>query len=205
MANAGRVGLGTLQGATGGAGLGTAILPGWGTAIGAGVGGVAGLIGGLVDDTEDEQEKKRKQALAMLDKQHAYEFDQGRFNDDVAFGQRLGADPIFMNDKKRGLQARGQALERERLNANMAPQDQDPGWQEWVGPLLGAGAAAAGAFKSDPLAARRAQLNSTSDEADFIRSQNLTAPQLRTALEENDERTKSALFGARTRMSPYDF
>jgi phage tail tape-measure protein len=36
---------GALQGAIGGAAAGTAILPGWGTAIGAGIGLLAGLFG----------------------------------------------------------------------------------------------------------------------------------------------------------------
>lgn len=209
MANAGRVGLGTLSGATGGASLGTAILPGWGTAIGAGVGGLAGLIGGLVDDPDDDQEERRRQAMALLQRRQGIESDSSKLRDQQALYSMYGGNGAMSNalsaPRRRGLEARGQQLERDQLNANMQPQD-DTSWRDWVGPLLGAGAAAAGAFKGgDPLASRRAQLNGTSDEADYIRSQNLSPDQLKTALDENDGRTRSALFGPRTRMSAYDF
>jgi hypothetical protein len=50
------------KGAAGGAAVGTAILPGWGTAIGAGIGGLMGLFGG---DDNDAQ----KQALDDFRKQ----------------------------------------------------------------------------------------------------------------------------------------
>lgn len=48
----------TVSGAAGGAAIGTAILPGWGTAIGAGVGGLAGYFGSGGSDgglTEEQQ------------------------------------------------------------------------------------------------------------------------------------------------------
>lgn len=47
------------QGAAGGAAMGTAILPGWGTAIGAGVGGVLGLFGGGGGPKYDEVLRQR--------------------------------------------------------------------------------------------------------------------------------------------------
>jgi hypothetical protein len=50
MANWGNAGTGALAGAS----AGSAIMPGWGTAIGAGVGGLAGLFGGDDEDPEKD-------------------------------------------------------------------------------------------------------------------------------------------------------
>ena len=56
----------TVSGAAQGAAAGTAILPGWGTAIGAGVGGLGGYLGlmpGTGQDDGQEAEKKRLQGI----------------------------------------------------------------------------------------------------------------------------------------------
>lgn len=56
-----------LGGAMAGAAMGTSILPGWGTAIGAVVGGLAGLLGGGNDDSaEREADAARAKELAEL-------------------------------------------------------------------------------------------------------------------------------------------
>ncbi len=66
-ANAGTIGTGALSGAA----TGTAILPGWGTAIGAVVGAGAGLIAYLIesgqDDAAAEIQRKAQEAYGSLD------------------------------------------------------------------------------------------------------------------------------------------
>lgn len=59
MANLGR----GMSGAASGAAVGSAILPGWGTAIGAGVGGLFGLFGGGDDDDRARQQYEQQMAL----------------------------------------------------------------------------------------------------------------------------------------------
>lgn len=209
MSKAARYGFGALSGAAGGAGIGSAILPGVGTAIGAGVGGLAGLLGGVLSDNEDEEQRRR--ALQLLAKRQQLENDAYDFkskNEPSAMSRVFNSPafssfPLYNREKEKELRARQQAYEWEAAKQGMEPQDPSAG--DWIGALIGAGGAVAGAFKKDPLASRRAQLNATSDEADFINSRPLTAAQRATALEENDERTRSALFGPRRRMTPYEF
>ncbi len=64
-----------LGGAASGASIGTAILPGWGTAIGAAGGAIVGGVGGYMADQADEEEMqndpeyqaaKRKERSAAL-------------------------------------------------------------------------------------------------------------------------------------------
>ncbi len=66
-ANAGNIGTGALSGAA----TGTAILPGWGTAIGAAVGAGAGLIAYLIESGQDEAaaeiQRKAQEAYGSLD------------------------------------------------------------------------------------------------------------------------------------------
>lgn len=59
------VGASALTGAGSGAALGTSILPGWGTAIGAVVGGVAGLIGGSAKAKKQQREFDKVQMQAQ--------------------------------------------------------------------------------------------------------------------------------------------
>lgn len=59
------VGASALTGAGSGAALGTSILPGWGTAIGAVVGGVAGLIGGGAKAKKQQREFDKVQMQAQ--------------------------------------------------------------------------------------------------------------------------------------------
>lgn len=54
------------QGAAGGAAVGTAILPGWGTAIGAGVGGLMGLFGGSSNPSLEGYSQRRDQLQAGI-------------------------------------------------------------------------------------------------------------------------------------------
>lgn len=62
--NRGRtIGSSTLKGAGSGASIGTSILPGWGTAIGAVVGGVAGAIGGGNRARREQEEWDKIQAI----------------------------------------------------------------------------------------------------------------------------------------------
>lgn len=51
-----------MQGAAGGAAIGTAVMPGWGTAIGAGIGLLGGLFGGGPDDASQYREQLQKLA-----------------------------------------------------------------------------------------------------------------------------------------------
>lgn len=51
--------IGAAAGAAGGAYLGSTILPGWGTAIGAAVGGIAGIFGGMAIDSKKAMEAER--------------------------------------------------------------------------------------------------------------------------------------------------
>lgn len=207
MASAGRLGFGAFSGAAGGAGIGSAILPGVGTAVGAGIGGLAGLLGAELSDNEEDEQ--RKKAMAALEARQALENDAYAFNQKnqpsamsrVFNSPAFSSFPLYDREKEKELRGRGQQLERDQLAAGM--QSRDPGAGDWIGALIGAGAAVAPIFKQDPNAARRAQLNSASDEAAYIGSQDL--PNRATALEENDERTRSALFGPRRRMNPYEF
>jgi hypothetical protein len=203
MASAGRLGFGALSGGAGGAGIGSAILPGVGTAIGAGIGGLAGLLGAQL--TDDEDDKKRKRAMAMLEQRQALERDASKLADKDALYALYGGNPgigrALGAPARRALQGREQAYEWNAAKEGMKAEDPSAG--DWIGALIGAGAAVAPMFKSDPNAARRAQLNSTSDEADWINAHDL--PNRATAIEENDERTRSALFGPRRRLNPYEF
>jgi uncharacterized membrane protein YqiK len=207
MSKAARYGFGALSGAAGGAGIGSTILPGVGTAIGAGVGGLAGLLGGVLSDNEDDE--KRKRAMALLEQRQALENDVYDFkqkNEPSAMSRVFNSPafssfPLYNREKEKELRARQQAYEWEAAKQGMEPQDPSAG--EWIGALLGAGGAVAGALKSDPNASRRAQLNATSDEADWINAHDL--PNRATAIEENDARARSALFGPRRRMNPYEF
>jgi hypothetical protein len=206
MADFGKALLGGVKGAAGGGVTGASLGP-YGAAGGAALGGVMGVIGSL--EEQREEEKRRKKAMAALERRQALENDAYAFNQKnqpSAMSQVFGPSPfnrfpLYNRAEERDLRARGQQLERDELAAGM--QSQGPSASDWIGALLGAGGAVAGAFKSDANAARRAQLNATSDEADWINAHDL--PNRATAIEENDARTRSALFGPRRRMNPYEF
>lgn len=221
MSRGSRVGIGGLQGAAGGAGIGTAIAPGIGTLIGGGIGGLVGMIGGAFGDDgmSDEDIQKQREFMARRQGLQNRAYDISDDNDVNAMMAKGPAGMpthgnIFQQDVgiaqaplRRQLRREGDQLEQEQFEFNAKRQQdaQEPGWQDWVGPILGAGAAVAGGFKSDPRAYQKQNLAGAADEASFIRSQPLSGDALQTALEENDERTKAALFGSRHRMSAYDF
>lgn len=242
-------------------------MPGIGTAIGAGVGGIAGLLGEAFGSSGPSEEDLERQRQFLLRKQ-ALELEGDKFQDGVRYNELMGnmfksgrgSRSTFRNDaqlqtagKRRDMSARGQRLERDMFeeDARRQLEGEDPGAREWIGALMGGAGAVAGAVRGldkDPMAARKAQLyngedsavgnpsggwsgalqgigngavsgayrynTGTANEADFINSGGLSSDQdrnplsgagLSTALEENDERTRAALFGSKRRMSPYDF
>lgn len=218
MPRAGEWAQGLIGGAAGGASIGSFAGP-WGTAIGGGIGALAGGIGTAIGGDDDDE--RRKEAARIFAQQQALERDAQRWSEAMNYGKELGGvydsfagnsairSPIkpsdaYMLEGKHALFNRGQQLDRDRFRAGMRKPEGNA-WQEWVSPLLGLGAAVSSGFKQDPNAARKAQLNKTSDEASWIDSLDLNPQQRAIALAENDERTKSALFGPRTRMSAYDF
>ena len=71
---------GGAQGAAGGAAAGTAILPGWGTVIGAGIGGLAGLFGSDGSDPEVEANRQRMLEYYNGIQGHTAEYSQFRDN-----------------------------------------------------------------------------------------------------------------------------
>jgi hypothetical protein len=200
MSRAGQYAAGIGGGVAAGAGIGSFGGP-LGTAIGAGVGGLAGLLG-TAFGTEDEDEQ-RKQQEALFAQQQQLQREQYRARQVQSVAARLGGDPAFSTATNRKLFDRGMDLDKQRFDLGMK-QAEPNAYQQWVAPLLGAGAAVMGGLKRDPLAGKREQLNSTSDEADYIDSLG-KIPNLATALEENDARTRSALFGPKTRMNKYEF
>lgn len=221
MAKAGRVALSGLSGATGGAGIGAAFGP-VGAAIGGGIGGLAGLLGGAFGDDGSQDEEAIAKQREFLRRKQQLEDEQQSFSDNVYGAQAMQnsfagvpgrPSPIRIDARlgtlpaQRGMARRGHQLESDQFEERVRQQQEqgEPGWQDWVGPLLGAGSVIAGQIKGDPLAARKGNLAGAADEADYIRSQPLSGSGLQTALDENDEKTRSALFGSRYRMSPYDF
>jgi len=71
-ASAGRYGVNIGKGAAGGAVAGTSILPGWGTAIGAGVGAIAGGLSTLLQSSDEAKQKKK--ALEAYQRQREAEW-----------------------------------------------------------------------------------------------------------------------------------
>jgi hypothetical protein len=148
------------------------------------------------------------------------------------------------------MRGRANRLEFDQFEerARQEQEGSETDWQDWVGPLIGAGASIAQGFKPDPNAQRKQALygqgdgtkggtgegwsgalpggeqghsgayrynTGAMDEADYLhsgaidpsltRQTALSGDSLTNALDENDERTKAALFGTKRRMSPYDF
>ncbi len=66
-------GQGALSGATSGAAIGTSIMPGWGTAIGAVAGGIIGAFSSDDSDSSDKQLELAQQDLAFRQKLFEYE------------------------------------------------------------------------------------------------------------------------------------
>lgn len=152
--------------------------------------------------------------------------------DIFATDPQLATRPAQIGMERRGQQLETDMFnERARLQQ----EGEDTKWQDWVGPIMGGASAVAGAMKSDPYAARKQQLwgkeqaaggsdwsgalpgvgnavsgayrytNGTADEADYIDASGLSGTGLATAQDENDERTRTALFGSKRRMNPYEF
>ena len=61
----------TGRGAVTGAAMGTAVLPGWGTAIGAGVGGLGGYFGLMPGTGQDDGQRATSSRLAEIQKAQA--------------------------------------------------------------------------------------------------------------------------------------
>lgn len=75
------MGSGAVSGAASGAALGTSVLPGWGTAIGAGLGAISGIL-------SDNAAKKRAQAIAAYkEKQAQRTLDIGKAKANATVGQ----------------------------------------------------------------------------------------------------------------------
>lgn len=210
MGKAGRVAGSTLQGAGTGAALGASIgsaVPVIGNVVGGVVGavggGLAGFFGGMSSDEEEEDAKRRAQTAALFAQQQQLQKDQFRARSMQAIADSLGSDPAFGMKRERERFDRGQALDKAGFDLNMQPAQQPGAYEQWIAPAIGAASSIAGSFRSDPRAARKALLNQTADEANWINSQDL--PNRATALAENEERTRTALFGSRNRMNRYDF
>lgn len=224
MAKASRVGYGALSGAAGGAGLGTAIVPGIGTAIGAIGGGLLGALGSAFGDNGVSEEDIAKQR-EFLRRRQTLERENERFQNDAriagamrgVYGRHGGDESLFAADPymqtigaRTGMLNRSQQLQSDMFedDARRQLEGQDPTWQDWMGGALGLGGAIAQGVRganADPMASRKQNLSGAADEAAYIRSLPLSGSALTTALDENDEKTRSALYGSRYRMSPYDF
>jgi len=203
MSRGQRIGSGVAGGAALGASLGS-VVPGLGNVIGGVVGGVGGgLAAALSSDDEDAELKaSREQQQRMFALQQQLQKD--RFNQQTmqAIAQRMGVNRGFARaiDKKHF--DRQQALDKESFDYGMRPRAQ-PDDYSWIGSLAATAGNIAGSFQGDPRAHRKAQLNQTADEAEWISAHDL--PNRATALEENDLRTRSALFGSPFRMNRYEF
>lgn len=113
-------GTGALKGAAGGAATGTAILPGWGTAIGAGVGGLLGYFGG--DDGEDQKKQLDQYRLQILGRgiPQAGPASQAGFSDFRENQQNL-VQRLQALSEGRGPSAAGDML-RQATDTNLANQ-----------------------------------------------------------------------------------
>lgn len=155
------------QGAAGGAAMGTAILPGWGTAIGAGVGGLLGYFGGSSSPTPGGYDRREEDLLREI------AAAQGRGAEQVGPGERSAGGMEFrtgQQDLIRQLQAqaRGQGPSLAGMQA-YAAMDRGMAQQQ----SLAAGAAPG----NEALAARQAMQNS----GGLAASTAMTAAQARAA------------------------